>query len=917
MKSNKLNHLVNLVLLSFVLISLSCEEVHENRYRIGFANCFDNDLWRKSMVNSMRVEAALNSEIDLEIFEADIDAKLQIANVEYMIDNDFDLIIVSPLDADLIVPSLEKAHKKEIPVILIDRKAKTDKYNTYIGADNYHVGELAAKHILSSSNANANVVELYVSPETSVGYERSKGFNNALLGYPNIKITTRILATEFDNHREVVRNTFEKHPEIDFFFAFNDALAKEAYEISQQVNKKNNIKFIGVDGLNIEGRGISLVKDNILAASILYPTGGQEAIRVAKQLLNGENVPRNLSLNTILIDSLNADIMGNQFSKIEDHVKDIEVQQTKLAELESTYSSQRNLIRLLVVFLGLILILSIYSIYSSSVLRSKKKELELNNKKIRKQSKDIKKIAKEVKKSNEAKINFFTGLSHEFKTPLTLILSSTESLSEKKVIRDHKLLDELGLIYKNSKRLLRMINQLLDFRKIEGETFNLRASKTNLYAFSKGIYKDFENEAYRKNIKFNLTSDNEELSVYIDRNLMDKVYFNLLSNAFKFTPNNGTISIHIEDQPKLDEVEIHFIDSGIGIPSEELENVFKVYYQGSNNTKNSSGIGLHLSKRFVEMHKGSIDVKSKNGSEFTIMLKKDIYHLEPEQIIDQTDLVHVDPIDFDVESEDRFEVNVNTSDKESFTILIVEDNPDLNKFLMSKLSSNYYVISSDGYDAIELALKVIPDLMIFDVNLPEKSGFEICAFLKNDLRTSHIPTIILTAMDNKESYIKGLESGADLYLTKPFSFSILSQSIKTLIYNREKLRYYFVNNLHAIKNKSNFGSLDQEFVANVNKYIEDNIDNSNFSVESLAGLLHISRVQLYRKMKAIMDVSVSDYILTVRLEKGKNLLKETQLTISEIAYAVGFSTPNYFSTSFKSKYKVSPSSFRDNGAYNS
>ncbi len=172
-------------------------------------------------------------------------------------------------------------------------------------------------------------------------------------------------------------------------------------------------------------------------------------------------------------------------------------------------------------------------------------------------------------------------------------------------------------------------------------------------------------------------------------------------------------------------------------------------------------------------------------------------------------------------------------------------------------------------------------------------------------------------MDNKESYIKGLESGADLYLTKPFSFSILSQSIKTLIYNREKLRYYFVNNVHAIKNKSNFGSLDQEFVANVNKYIEDNIDNSNFSVESLAGLLHISRVQLYRKMKAIMDVSVSDYILTVRLEKGKNLLKETQLTISEIAYAVGFSTPNYFSTSFKSKYKVSPSSFRDNGAYNS
>lgn len=904
-----LSRFLFILLLPFVV---SCEESNEKVYLVGFSNCFDDDLWRKSMVSKMKVEASLNPDIDLKVFESYTDAELQISNVNLMIENNYDLIIISPLDADLIVPSLEKAHQKNIPVILIDRKANTDKYQTFIGADNYDVGELAAEYILSSSNSETNIVELYVNPKTSVGYERSQGFNNTIKSRPEITIVERVLAADFDNHREVLRETYQNHPEIDFLFAFNDALAKEAFEIAQQVDKKNSIKFIGVDGLNLEGRGISLVKDKILSATILYPTGGQEAIRTSKKILEGVEVPRNITLNTILIDSLNADIMGNQMSKIESHVNDIELQQSKLADLQNTYSSQRNLIRLLVILLGLIIILSGYSIYSGFVLRKKKKELEVNNKKIRKQSKQIKKIADEIKINNESKINFFTGLSHEFKTPLTLILSSTESLSEKEAVRDGKLLDEIALIYKNSKRLLRMINQLLDFRKLEGETFTLKASKTDLIKFSEAILKDFENEAKRRNIKLNLTSNQLVFPVYIDRNLMDKVYFNLLSNAFKFTPNNGIISIHIEDL-ESNEVDIHFTDTGIGIPNEELENVFEIYYKGSNNTKNSSGLGLHLSKKFIEMHKGSISVKSKKGAHFTIKLKKGSEHFNPEQIIDQEGVILENPVNFYIENDDRYEINTTTADKDLLTILIVEDNIDLNKFLTNKLLLDYNVISSDGSNTIELALEKIPDLIICDVNLPDKSGFEICSILKNDLRTSHIPIIILTAQDNKESYIQGLESGADLFLTKPFSLSILRQSIKTLIFNREKLRYYFVNNIHAINDKTNFGSLEQEFIAEVNKLIEENIDNSDFSVEILAGLLNISRVQLYRKIKAIMNLNISDYILNIRLEKGKHLLIETQMTVSEIAYAVGFSTPNYFATSFKSKFNISPSLIREKG----
>ena len=503
-------------------------------------------------------------------------------------------------------------------------------------------------------------------------------------------------------------------------------------------------------------------------------------------------------------------------------------------------------------------------------------------------------------------------MSHEFKTPITLILSSTESLSENKLIRDNKLLNEVGLIFNNAKRLLRLINQLLDFRKIEDRKFILKASKTNLFQFSNLIFNDFEREAQKRNINFTISTNNEGLSVYLDRNLMDKVYFNLLSNAFKFTPNNGVITMDIVDELDSNFVKIYFKDSGIGIPKKEMNNVFQAFFQGSNNNKASSGIGLHLSKEFIEMHKGTIEANSKHGSEFIITLYKDNVHLNSDEIVYEPDIVDSTIINSNFEYEDdAFGEQLVQNDDEHYSVLIIEDNLDLVKYLKGKLSSEYSVHVSDGTDGIEKALEIIPDIILCDISLPDKSGFEICEILKKDLRTSHIPTIILTALNSKESYIKGLESGADLFLTKPFSFSILSQSIKTLIYNREKLRYYFVNNVHKIESSNTFGSLEQEFISSVNKIIDENIDNSKFSVENLASNLNISRVQLYRKMKAIIGENVSDYIQNIRLEKAKNLLLESQLTISAIAYATGFSSPNYFSTSFKSKFKKTPKAFRE------
>ena len=910
---NKMIQNTKFLFVGFIVVICSCSNPNEKHFKIGFSQTGINDEWRKSMNQAMEIQAGFYPEFELKILNSEDDIENQIKNIEQLISEKVDILIVSPIKSKPITPIVEKAFKSGIPVLIVDRKTDGDNYTAYLGGDNYEVGTNAANYLASLTNENKKIIEIKGLAGSSPALERSLGFSDVINSTKNLQVVKAIEGNwESYSIKDSLRNVLESVKDVDYIFVHNDRMALGAWEVVKEKKLQDHIKIIGVDGLNGPNGGIQLVKEGKLLATILYPTGGDEAFRLALKILNGERVAKNNILSTTVIDSRNADIMSKQFDKIYQQQQDIDQQHIKIKKQEKRYTNQKNTLQLLLALLIISIVLGTYSIYSAYNIKKKKRELEIRNKKITIQRNQIKKIAEEVRISNKARVNFFTGLYHEFKTPITLILSSIESLTENKVLRDNKLLNEFGLIFNNSKRLLRLINQLLDFRKVEDRKFVLRTSKTNLYQFSNVIFKDFEREAQKRNINFTISSNNEDLSIFLDRNLMDKVYFNLLSNAFKFTPNNGTISIDILDEVGSNFVKIHFKDSGIGIPKKEIDNVFQAFFQGSNNNKSSSGIGLHLSKEFVEMHKGTIEVISKHGTEFIVTLYKDNVHLNSDEIIYEPDIIDSEILSFNTEYEDdSFISQQPLNDGENYSILIIEDNPDLVKYLKGKLSSDYSAHVSDGTDAIEKALEIIPDIILCDVSLPGKSGFEICEILKKDLRTSHIPTIILTALNNKESYIKGLESGADLFLTKPFSFAILAQSIKTLIYNREKLRYYFVNNVHNIDASSNFGSMEQEFVSELNKIIKNNMDNSKFSVESLASDLNISRIQLYRKMKAIIGVNVSDYIQNIRLEKAKVLLQETQLTISEIAYATGFSSPNYFSTSFKAKFKKSPKDFRD------
>jgi len=899
-----------LLLASFSLVS--CTQKQGDKIKVGFSQAMTTDDWRKQMNSSMKIEASLRPEVDLYISDANNNIEKQIEDIEKFISNKVDVIIVSPIQSKPLTAVVEKSIKAGIPVLVVDRKIDGENYTAYLGADNIEIGRIAARYIISHSKGSGRIIEITGANGSSPAYERSLGFDQIINENKRFKVINTIHGNwEGESVKTSLKAVLLQNSDIEYIFAHNDRMALSAWETAKTLGLEKKIKFLGVDGLNTVNGGIELVKGSVLDGTILYPTGGNEALKLAMKIYNKESISKNNILNTIVIDNNNAEIIENQMDKVDQQQAVIESQQGAIKVQEIEYASQNNLVRLLSFFLVIILSLTIYSIYSTISISRKKKQLESINQTVIDQNNEIQEMAQIAQKSNEAKLNFFTGLSHEFKTPITLIMSYVESLIENEKIKGTTLVDEVKLIHKNSNRLLRLINQLLDFRKIEEQKFTLRASNTKINDFTNEVMTNFKGEAARRNIDFQLICKNKNLELFIDKGLMDKVYFNLLSNAFKFTPDNGKITISIVDDQD-NKVKIIFKDSGIGIPENELSNVFNPFFRASNNNKNSSGIGLHLSKEFVLLHHGTIDLKSKQGTEFIITLIKGSSHLQLSEIINKGENLNAIPNlisdNLDIEADLNKEKVISESEKH--TLLIIEDNIDLVVFLKAKLSNEYVVHTSDGSDAIEKAMEIVPDIIICDINLVEKDGYEISKELKKDLRSSHIPIIILTAQSDKESTLKGLQSGVDQYLTKPFSLSILKQSISGLLFNREKLRYYYTNNIYRVEPESKFGNQEQSFITKMNDIIKKNVEDPKFSVEDLADKLGVSRVQLYRKVKAIIGINISDHINNVKLEKAAELLKSNEMNISEIAYALGFSSPNYFSTAFKNKFGISPKEYK-------
>jgi signal transduction histidine kinase/ligand-binding sensor domain-containing protein/DNA-binding response OmpR family regulator len=519
------------------------------------------------------------------------------------------------------------------------------------------------------------------------------------------------------------------------------------------------------------------------------------------------------------------------------------------------------------------------------------------------------------KQLSESKLQFFTDISHEIRTPLTLILGPIEKLEEH--TKDEKNLSIYKIIHQNALRILRLVNQLMDLRAVDKGKLKLKVEETSLEEFINKIMDSFRELAISKQINFNLIVENPLPDVYIDRDCIDKVIFNLLSNAFKFTNTEGSITIYV--RTNAGKIEISVEDTGIGIAKENQTYIFDRFYQVRDNkvnTKMGTGIGLHLSKMMIELHHGEIFVESEpdNGCKFTVRLPLDKNEYKPEEFgntIGEATAMMVQP-SFQL-YEKITDANQEEEKKEARhvqSVLLVEDDIDILNYIDSELSVKYKIYkANNGKEGLNKALKHIPDLIVSDIVMPEMDGLNLCKVLKSNDKTCHIPIILLTAKTNVEQRIEGIEMGADSYIPKPFNMKHLETRIEKLIELRRKLKGKYSAGTNDAETEIQVVSSDEKLCLKFNEKLREQISNPNLSVESISRELGLSRVHLNRRLKAIINESPGNYIRNFRLKQAALLLTNKKMSIAEVAYAVGFSSHAYFSNIFKDHFGMSPSEY--------
>jgi signal transduction histidine kinase/ligand-binding sensor domain-containing protein/CheY-like chemotaxis protein/AraC-like DNA-binding protein len=526
---------------------------------------------------------------------------------------------------------------------------------------------------------------------------------------------------------------------------------------------------------------------------------------------------------------------------------------------------------------------------------------------------------------NEAKFRFFIDISHEIRSPITLIISPLEKLL--KGNHDAATRKTLERMQRNVWRILGLINQLLDMRKIEKGQMNLRFSKTDLVGFIQELYEVFEDQATRRNIRFTFERHAEELPVWIDRNNFDKILMNLLSNAFKYTPDKGEISIFLTSGidggnwgALRDYAEIRIIDTGTGIDEDKIKKIFNRFYQAHNESAfgtMGSGIGLNLSQTLAKLHQGTITASNRKdvkGSCFTIRIPLGKDHIKKDNLgEDQSNSRLMAPQELPVrQAEDKTDRKKGIKRKTNYKLLIVDDEEEMRSFMCQELEESYKIITAaNGNEAWQITLSQLPDLIISDVMMPEMDGFTFVKKLKANSNVSHIPVVLLSSKAEQDDRLQGLGKGADAYLSKPFNLDELLVIIENLISSRRMLKGKFSGAQdQQDKVKSiDFKSSDELFMKRIMTIINDNLDNPELNVKMLVSKVGLSHVQLHRKLKELTGIPASDFIRNIRLKQAEKLLTEKKMNITQVAYAVGFANQTHFSTAFKKFFGRSPTEY--------
>jgi signal transduction histidine kinase/CheY-like chemotaxis protein len=568
------------------------------------------------------------------------------------------------------------------------------------------------------------------------------------------------------------------------------------------------------------------------------------------------------------------------------------------------------------------------------IVKDRTNEVEEKNRILEQQTELLKEQSRKLKEMAAIKSRFFANVSHEFRTPLTLIIGPLEQMLE---FGNGENTEQLELMMRNAQRLLGLINQLLDLAKIESGSTKLQAYRQDCIPFIRGVVSSFQSLASQRGLDLSFFSHDDSIALYFDPVKLEEILYNLLINAIKYTPAGGNITVSVDSNTApsstfpTGSVGISIADTGHGIPAYQLENIFDRFFQAdSANTSKckGSGIGLAIVKELVNLHKGFIEAESlvDEGSTFIVRLPLGNTHLQPDEFSDSpppTVTKKSNELRALFLSESRAienavgddhpekDIGKQTEEEEKNIILVVEDSADVRNYIKGALSDTYSVIEAEnGQEGIQKARMLIPDLIISDIMMPETDGFELCRALKNDVKTSHIPIILLTSKVEDKDIIEGLETGADDYITKPFNTRILCSRIKNLIALRRHLQQTFDREMTLMPTKMAVSSLDKEFLDSVHDVLAKNISDPDFNVESLCEKLYMSRSTIYRKIQALSGESPTSYIRSYRLKRGAQLLKRHYGSVLEVSFEVGFSNSSYFTKCFKDKFQQLPSEYQ-------
>lgn len=895
-------------LLLLMLLLVGCQSEH--KYKIGVSQCSQDD-WRMKLNDEIMREALLHDSIEVEIRSADDDNGKQKADLRYFVQNGFDIIIAAPNEVETITPLLDSIYLSGTPVILFDRHTNSDHYTSFLGADNKLLGCSAAQYIQTLNKA-PRILELMGKLETSPAQERHKGFTEKINSMDNAVILASAVGDWTDEGGQRVTDSLLRlYPQANIIYAHNDRMAIGASKAAERLGQRKDISIISIDAS--PQIGLKAVHDSVIDASFIYPTDGRRLIQSALSVLKGEKLDKDIALPVgVVANQTNAEIMQLQDEALKVETNNIKVLKQKLNVYWERYSMQTALLY------GIVIILALSSIslflllrgwraqrrhrtlaeQQNAKLEAQRDEIERQYVQLQQKNDEISQIMEQLRQATQSKLTFFTNVSHDLRTPLTLIAEPVSQMARADNLTEgqHKL---MALAMKNVRILMRLINQILDFRKYENGKLELNLMEVDVAAQMRDWTESFKDIALRRHLKFQVKIPDGDYRMAIDTDKMERVLFNLISNAFKFTPAGGTVRVVLSRE--ADNIRLTVSDNGKGIPEKNIKQVFERFFKVDKISPEGSGIGLALSKTFVEVQ--STEGK---GTVFTVSLP--VRHVDNAAL---TESVTAEPSAAIATELADILPQAGEPSEQVDTILVIDDNPDICALVGTLLQGVYTVIyASNGLEGIKLAAKYVPDLIICDIMMPGIDGLETCRRLKQEVTTSHIPVLMLTACAMDEQRIAGYDCGADAYLTKPFNGDLLKARIKSLVANRKRLKELYLSGASQSglgQSAAKWHDMDHDFYAQFLSVVEEEISNSELCMDDIASRMGISRVQLYRKIKALTNYSPTDLVRNLRLQQASRMLKSSDMTIAEVCYAVGFTSHSYFTKCYREYFGELPS----------